>query len=53
MKPIIHDYVLTMDKVYKYADVSKKGKAREVRSPLTAEMKKNRSMNGYSVEKAT
>lgn len=52
-EPIIHDYVLTMDKVYKYADVSKKGEAAAKSDPaLAAEMKRIGDMNGYNVEKA-
>jgi hypothetical protein len=52
-EPIIHDYILTMDKVHKYADVSKRGAAAAKSDPaLAAEMKKVGDMDGYNVQKA-
>ncbi|MGA9471273.1 MAG: hypothetical protein WBV36_02345 [Terriglobales bacterium] len=52
-EPIIHDYILTMDKVHQYADVSKKIEVAAKSDPaLAAEMKKVEDMNGYNVEKA-
>jgi hypothetical protein len=52
-EPIIHDYILTMDKIQKYAGVSKKAVAAAKSDPaLAAEMKKVEEMNGYNVQKA-
>ena len=51
--PIIHDYILTMDLVHQYADVSKKIEVAAKSDPaLAAEMKKVEDMNGYNVQKA-
>ncbi len=49
----IHDYVLTMDKVNQYADVSRKLEAAAAKDPaMAAEMKKVENTNLYNVEKA-
>jgi len=52
-EPIIHDYILTMDKVHRYAEVSRKGAEAAKSDPaLAAEMKKVGDMDGYNVQKA-
>ena len=49
----IHDYILTMDKVNQYADVSRKLEAAAAKDPaMAAEMKKVENTNVYNVEKA-
>ena len=52
-EPAIHDYVLTMDKIKKYAEVSKKLEAASKSDPaLAAEMKKIEDADVYNVDKA-
>ena len=52
-EPIIHSYILTMEKAHKYADVSKKGEAAAKSDPaLAAEMKKVEDLDAYNVQKA-
>src|SRR6202165_871830 len=52
-EPAIHDYVLTMDKIRKYADVAKRLEAAAKSDPaLAAEMKKIEDADVYNVDKA-
>jgi hypothetical protein len=52
-EPAIHDYVLTMDKIKKYAAVSRKLEAASKSDPaLAAEMKKIEDADVYNVDKA-
>lgn len=50
---VIHDYVLTLEKVRKYADVAKKLEAAAKADPvMAAEMEKVTDTDAYNVEKA-
>jgi hypothetical protein len=52
-EPAIHDYVLTMDKIKKYADVTKRLEAAAKSDPaMAAEMKKIEEADVYNVDKA-
>ena len=52
-EPAIHDYILTMEKVQKYADVAQKGEAAaQSDSGLAAEMKKVQDADVANLEKA-
>ena len=52
-EPAIHDYILTMDKVQKYADVAQKGgAAAQSDAALAAEMKKVQDTDVSNLEKA-
>ena len=52
-EPAIHDYVLTMDKIKKYAEASKRLEAAAKSDPAMAvEMKKIEDADVYSVDKA-
>jgi hypothetical protein len=52
-EPAIHDYVLTMDKIKKYADVAKRLEAAAKSDPaIAAEMKKIEDADVYNVDKA-
>ena len=52
-EPAIHDYVLTMDKIKKYSEVSKKLEAAAKSDPaMAAEMKKIEDADVYNVDKA-
>jgi hypothetical protein len=52
-EPAIHDYVLSMDKIKKYAEVSKKLEAAAKSDPaMAAEMKKIEDADLYNVDKA-
>jgi len=52
-EPAIHDYVLTMDKIKKYADVAKRLEAAAKSDLATAaEMKKIEDADVYNVDKA-
>src|ERR1700730_1409238 len=52
-EPAIHDYVLTMDKIKKYADVARRLEAAAKSDPaLAAEMKKIEEADVYNVDKA-
>src|SRR5437588_12805257 len=52
-EPAIHDYVLTMDAVRKYADVGKQlGVAAQADKALSAEMKTIGETDAYNIDKA-
>ena len=52
-EPAVHDYVLSMDKIRKYAEFSKKIEAAAKSDPaLAAEMKKIEDADVYNVDKA-
>jgi hypothetical protein len=52
-EPAIHDYVLTMNKIKKYADVAKRLEAAAKSDPaIAAEMKKIEDADVYNVDKA-
>ncbi len=52
-EPVIHDYILTMDKVRKYAEVARKIEAASKADPaLAAEMQKVTDTDVYNVQKA-
>ena len=52
-EPVIHDHLLTMDKVHKYAEVAKKIEAASKADPaLAAEMQKVTDTDVYNVQKA-
>jgi len=52
-EPAIHDYVLTMDKIKKYAEVAKRLEAAAKSDPaMDAEMKKIEEADVYNVDKA-
>ena len=52
-EPAIHDYVLTMDKIKKYAEVAKRLEAAAKSDPaMAAEMKKIEEADVYNVDKA-
>jgi hypothetical protein len=52
-EPAIHDYVLTMDNVRRYAELAKKMRTVKDTDPaLVAEMKKIGDTSAYNVEKA-
>jgi hypothetical protein len=52
-QPAIHDYLLTMDKIKKYADVAKRLEAAAESDPaMAADMKKIEDADVYNVDKA-